>query len=101
MRSVLLAEWVCVGIMQAGCSGAYPTASVDAAQARLDQARQMGAESAAPYEYYNAKEHLRQARLSAFEARYRDAATYAETAETYAERAIALVEATKQGAPRK
>ncbi len=97
MRGYLLAAMVCVGWMQAGCGGAYYAVSVNAAEARLAQAQQMGAESAAPYEYYYAKEHLREAQLHAAEASYGDAATYAETAETYAQKAIDLIQASKRG----
>jgi len=97
MRGYLLAAVVCVGLAQAGCGGVYYAVTVNAAQARLEQARQMGAESAAPYEYYYAKEHLREAQLHAAEASYGDAANYAETAETYAQKAIDITEASKRG----
>lgn len=97
MRGSLLAAIVCVGLVQAGCGGVHYAASVNAAQARLEQARAMGAESAAPYEYYYAREHLREAQLHASEASYGDAAAYAKTAETYAQKAIDLIEASKRG----
>ena len=97
MRGYLLAAMVCVGGSQAGCGGVYYAVSVNAAEARLEQARAMGAESAAPYEYYYAKEHLREAQLHASEASYGDAATYAETAETYAQKAIDHIQASKRG----
>jgi Domain of unknown function (DUF4398) len=96
MRGYLLAAVVCVGAMQAGCGGVYSAVSVNAAAARLEQARAMGAESTAPYEYYFAKEHLREAQHQAAEASYGDAATYAETAETYAQKAIDLIQASKR-----
>ena len=76
-----------------GCSSAYYDASVNAAQTRLDQARALGAETAAPYEYYYAKEHLQEARLQAADSSYHDAAMYAETAETFAKKAIDKVQA--------
>ncbi|HVH48159.1 MAG TPA: DUF4398 domain-containing protein [Labilithrix sp.] len=97
MRGYLLAAMVGVGMMAAGCGGVYYSVSVNAAQARLEQAREMGAESAAPYEYYYAREHLREAQLHAAEASYGDAANYAETAETYAQKAIDVVSASKRG----
>src|SRR5262245_19423931 len=97
MRGYLLAAMVCVGAMQAACGGVYYAVSINAAQARLEQAREMGAESTAPYEYYYAKEHLREAQLQASEASYGDAASYAETAETYAQKAIDLIQASKRG----
>jgi hypothetical protein len=79
-----------------GCGGVYYTVSVNAASARLEQARQMGAESKAPFDYYFAREHLRQAQVEASEASYSDAASYAETAELYAQRAIDAMQATKR-----
>ncbi|MDF2695065.1 MAG: hypothetical protein K0S65_3448 [Labilithrix sp.] len=96
MRGYLLVAMVCVGATQMGCGGVYYAVSVNAAEARLEQARAMGAENAAPYEYYYAKEHLREAQLHASEASYGDAATYAETAETYAQKAIDLISASKR-----
>ena len=79
-----------------GCGGVYYTVSVNAAQTRLEQARQMGAESQAPYEYYFAREHLRQAQVEASEASYSDAAGYAETAELYAQKAIDVIQTAKK-----
>jgi uncharacterized protein DUF4398 len=79
-----------------GCGGVYYTVSVNAAQTRLEQARQMGAESQAPYEYYFAREHLRQAQVEASEASYSDAAGYAETAELYAQKAIDVIQTGKK-----
>ena len=80
----------------AGCGSVYYTVSVNAATSRLEQARQMGAEAQAPYEYYFAREHLRQAQVEAAEASYSDAASYAETAELYAQKAIDTVNAAKR-----
>lgn len=98
MRGYLLAVLGCAGLLQAGCGGVYYGMTMNAAEARLEQARAMGAESSAPYEYYYAREHLRQARIHAAEASYGDAATFAETAETYAQKAIDHVSASKRGA---
>jgi len=80
----------------AGCGSVYYTASATAASTRLEQARQMGAETRAPYEYYFAREHLRQAQVEAAEASYSDAASYAETAELYAQRAIDAIQTKKK-----
>ena len=76
-----------------GCGSAYYNASVSSAQTRLDQAQALGAETAAPYEYYYAKEHLQEARLQAADSSYHDAAMYAETAQTFAQKAIDKVQA--------
>jgi hypothetical protein len=77
------------------CGGVYYAASVNAASARLEHAKEVGAEQYAPYEYYFAKEHLRQAQVEASEASYSDAAAYAETAEEYAAKAIELSQSQK------
>jgi hypothetical protein len=79
-----------------GCGGVYYTVSANSASTRLEQARLMGAEAKAPYEYYFAREHLRQAQVEAAEASYSDAASYAETAELYAQKAIDVMQAAKR-----
>ena len=84
-----------------GCGGIYYSVSVNAAQTRLEQARQMGAEAQAPYEYYFAREHLRQAQVEASEASYSDAAGYAETAELYAQKAIDVIQTGKKSGDHK
>lgn len=66
---------------------------VTGASGRLAEAREMGAEQQAPFEYYYAKAHLEQAQVEAASASYSDAAKYAETADEYALKAI---EQTKQ-----
>ena len=80
----------------AGCGGVYYSVSASSAQTKLEQARQMGAETQTPYEYYFAREHLHQAQVEAAEASYSDAASYAETAELYAQKSIDLMQAAKK-----
>ncbi len=96
MGKRLLAVAAVLVSTQLGCGGVYYAVSVNAASSRLEQAREMGAEQAAPYEYHYAREHLREAQLQAAEASYGDAATYAETAELYAQKAIDLIQASKR-----
>src|SRR5690349_12901388 len=99
MRGIGLALVLCafgVAPTLTGCGSVYYAVSVNAAQSRLEQARQVGAEHQAPFEYYFAKEHLRQAQIEAAEASYGDAAAYAETAEQYAQKAIDLAMAAKR-----
>lgn len=83
--------------MLSGCGSVYYAINVNAAEAKLEQAREMGAEKAAPFEYYYAKEHLHEARVHASEASYGDAANMAETAETYAQKAIDKIGNAKRG----
>jgi hypothetical protein len=89
--------FVLLGAVQ-GCGGVYYAATVNAASNRVEHAREIGAEQFAPYEYYFAKEHLRQAQVEASEASYSDAAAYAETAEEYANKAIELAQARRAAA---
>lgn len=97
MRGSLWAAVLCVAPILGGCGSVYYNVSVNAAQARLEQARELGAEKVAPYEYYYAREHLRQAQVEAAEASYSDAAEYAETAERYAQKAIDAAQASRKG----
>ena len=96
MRALTLAAIVLLVTSVAGCGSVYYTVSANAASSRLEQARVMGAETQAPFEYYFAREHLRQAQVEAAEASYGDAASYAETAELYAQRAIDATAAAKR-----
>jgi hypothetical protein len=101
MRALRLAATAlflaCLLPVSTGCGGVYYAVSVNAAQSRLEQAKQMGAETQAPFEYYYAKEHLHQAQVEASDASYSDAAAYAETAELYAQKAIDIMQAAKRG----
>lgn len=75
----------------AGASGCGPVlyeSRIRAAEAKLIEAREANARWYAPYEYYYAEAHLRQARLEAAEASYEDALSYARTAEEYGTRAL-------------
>ena len=82
--------------LSTGCGSVFYTVSINAAQTKLEQAREMGAETKAPFEYYYAREHLRQAQVEAAEASYSDAASMAETAETYAQKAIDRIQAARK-----
>ena len=97
MRTARFAAMICFLFpFTTGCGSVYYTVSINAAQSRLEQAREMGAETKAPFEYYYAREHLRQAQVEAAEASYSDAASMAETAETYAQKAIDHMQSSKQ-----
>jgi hypothetical protein len=81
-----------------GCGGLYYGITMSSAAARVEEARVLGAETLAPYEYYYAREHLEQAQFEAAEASYSDAAHYAETAEEYASKAVEVSRAAKRSA---
>ena len=100
MRTRLAAVAVFFVSTQAGCGGVYYAATVNGAASRIEHARELGAESLAPYEYYYAKAHLEQAEVEASEASYSDAAGYAEIAEEYAQKAIELSQSAHGAAGR-
>ena len=82
-----------------GCGGVQYAVAMNAASVRVGEARTLGAEKLAPYEYYYAKEHLEQAEIEGAEANYSDAVHLAREAEQYASNAIALAEAALRPAP--
>jgi hypothetical protein len=84
-------------VQTSGCGSVYYAVTLSSAAARVEEAREIGAEQRAPYEYYFAKAHLDQARVEASEASYGDAANFAEVAEDYAQKAIEIT----QGAQRR
>lgn len=94
MRAALLAIALLFG---AGCGGVHYAVTVTGAAGRLAEAREMGAEQLAPYEYYYAKAHLEQAQVEAGEASYSDAAKFAATADEYALKAIEATKAKRRG----
>ena len=84
----------------AGCGGVTYAINANSAASKLEEARALGAEQLAPYEYYYAKEHLEQAQLESTEASYSDAANLAEIAEEYADKAIQLAQAAHRASGR-
>jgi hypothetical protein len=89
---------LCVAVLP-GCGGAYYAISVNSAASRVEEAKAVGAEQLAPYEYYYAKEHLEQAQVEAAEASYSDAANLADEAEAYANKAIELAQSARRTRP--
>lgn len=82
-----------------GCGGAHYAIAVNSASSRVEEARAVGAEQLAPYEYYYATEHLEQAQIEAAEASYSDAANLAQEAEQYASKAIELAQGARRSRP--
>jgi hypothetical protein len=83
-----------------GCGGTLYAINASSAASKIEEAKELGAEQTAPYEFFFAKAHLEQAQVDASEAAYSDAVNYAETAEEYAEKAIALAKAANKAAGR-
>lgn len=75
-------------IAEAGCGHPLYLARIAQASAELTRAEQLDAAEKAPYEYYYALEHLRQARSEGLEADYPEAMALAQVAFDYASRAV-------------
>lgn len=83
-----------------GCGHTVFVIQVGSASNKLEEARELGAEKLATYEFYYASEHLRKARAEAAEADYSDAIDFAEISEQFAEKAIRLSREAHRGAGR-
>lgn len=83
-----------------GCGNTLYAVQANSASSKLEEARELGAEQYAPYEYFYAREHLQKARSEASEADYSDAIDLAETSEEYADKAIRLAREAHRGAGR-
>jgi hypothetical protein len=99
MRARLLATVLLLAFAP-GCGAVYYAAAVNTASSKVEEAREVGAEQLAPYEYYFAKEHLQQAQIEASGANYGDAANNAEVAEEYAGKAIELAQTSHKASGR-
>jgi uncharacterized protein (DUF342 family) len=79
-----------VGGSVTGCGNAIYAYQASSATSKLEEARQLGADEHATYDYTMAAEHLSKSREEAAEADYSDAIRFAETAERHAAQAVAL-----------
>ena len=84
----------------AGCGNTLYSIRANSASGKLEEARELGAEQSAPYEYFYAKEHLKKAQTEAAEADYSDAVDLAEASEEYADKAVRLAREARSGAAR-
>jgi hypothetical protein len=98
-RRVLVASSLVWAASLAGCGGVHYAIQVNAAASRVEEAKALGADQLAPYEYYFAKEHLEQAQVEAAEASYSDAVNLAEEAEDHANTAIELTQKALRSRP--
>ncbi len=80
-----------------GCGNAIYVMQINSASSRHEEARELGAEQLAPYDYYYAEEHLKKARQEAAEADYGDAIKLASAAEEHAAKAAKLARELRQG----
>jgi hypothetical protein len=91
---------VTVAISSAGCGGALYSVQINGVASKVAEAKELGAEKLAPYEYYFANEHLQKAMSEASEGDYSDAIEFADVAEEYANKAIQLTKEAHRGAGR-
>ena len=89
-----------LALISAGCGNTLYAIQANSAASKVEEARELGAERFAPYEYYYAKEHLDKAMREAAEADYSDAANLAEVAEEFADKAIRLSRDAHRGGGR-
>ena len=82
-----------VCVVMGGCGAVRSRSSIARAEDALTRAQGARADSAAPYEYTFAAEHLKKAREEAMRAEHDDAREHAEVATDYAERALAASQA--------
>ena len=97
------ARWLIVlglSLESAACGNVLYAVNSSAAEKRLEEARELGAEEYATYEYYMAAEHLEKAKHEAAEADYGDASRLSSDAERYADKAIELSREAHRGAGR-
>ena len=87
-------------LLVSGCGNTLYAIQANAATNRLEEARELGAEKYAPYEFFYAETHLKKAQTEAAEADYSDASNFAEVAEEYAIKAIRLSKDAHRGAGR-
>ena len=105
-----LASWTCrtlavagvalVALVGGGCGNTLYAVQISAASSKLEEAKELGAEQYAPYEYWFAFEHIEKAQSEASEADYSDAVNLAEVGEEYADKAIKLARDAHRGAGR-
>jgi hypothetical protein len=83
-----------------GCVGIIYAVKANGAASDLEQAKTLGAEELAQYEYYYAQAYLLKAQEEAAQAEYGDAIEFASVAGEYAEKAIERSRDAHQGAGR-
>ncbi len=83
-----------------GCVGTVYAFKAASASSKLEQAKVLGAEELAEYEYYFALAHLEKASEEAAQAEYGDAIEFADIAGEHADRAIELARGAHRGAGR-
>ena len=91
---------VSVALSSIGCGGVWYSARANTVAGKVEQAKEVGAETSSPYEYYSAKERMTKAMEEASRADYSDAIELLDEAEEYADKAIQQATAVRKGAGR-
>jgi hypothetical protein len=91
---------LCSAPFVCACGNTLYAIQANSASSKLAEAKELGAEKFAPYEYYYAKAHLEKAQFEAAEADYGDAAELAGVAEEFADKAIRLSREAHRGGGR-
>ena len=91
---------MCAALSSVGCGGVWYSARANTVAGKVEQAKEVGAESNSPYEYFSAKERLNKAMEEASRANYSDAIDLLDESEEYADKAIQQATAVRKGAGR-
>jgi hypothetical protein len=83
-----------------GCVGVVYAVKANSAASNLEEAKTLGADETAEYEYYYAKAYLEKAMELAAEAEYGDAIEFAGIADETAEKAVELAREAHRSAGR-
>lgn len=83
-----------------GCGNAFYVVYASGATNKLEEAKELGAEEYAAYEYWMAREYLVKARSEAAEADYSDAISLAKESREFSDKAVELARAAHRGAGR-
>ena len=83
-----------------GCVGVVYAVKANSAASNLEEAKTLGAEETAEYEYFYAKAYLEKAMELAAEAEYGDAIEFAGIADDSAEKAVELAREAHRSAGR-
>jgi len=97
MGSALVALPLAV-LLTGGCGGLIYSVGDSGAESKFREAKKLGAEQHAPYEYYTAQEHLKKAAEEAAQGDYGDAISFANIAEDNAKQAIKIARKARAGA---
>ncbi len=100
MRRILTTSVLLLSVSVSGCGGVIYSARANSVAAKVENAKEMGAETLSPYEYYSAKERAEKAAEEASRADYGDALDLLDEAEAFADKAITQAGAVKKGAGR-